>query len=1170
MTAVLKITDGTNEVSLLGGSFYLAGWRPAIAQYKNAGSYVDSPLSEGRRIVYKQFANVAERFDLKQRAASQDEAAEYTGQLFDLLERASDHWLSKGVISPVYLEARSSNETNTRYAVLISGGMVDLENPYSMPFLQPDCAAVQDNLVVIVERMQWQSAPPGETDILQLTDAAITDNLIGGGSFELAPAGVALGKTAVDPWWTEFNSPTSVESTTTQAHSGRASVKIVATAAGGTDKGIYQDISGLTQGKEYTITARALIENGIGSLIVYDGGGFTNAVRDDTPQRQVERLDNPDFETDINNWKTTNLTASRSNTFAYGGTTWSARLQHITPNPNIDGWFVSDKMTLTTGNPQLSLNFAARVETAKSIAYFMLQYFDAQGALIESILPSGQNFVLNDLTGWQIYSLSETPPSNAVSVRVAFQLQRFDVGIHDMYVDEFSLEETLGPTNPPDDWLSMSVAKTAPAGGSIRVAVATKGSTGGTVHFDTVRSDRDFGMAGTTAEKVFFSNYQAEDNISHIFIDDGGVFGNNLLDSDVPYNLFPAVPASGDAIYFGSSSNLESHSPFASLLFDVGSIASEYGATSYTYTWEYRGASSWVALDYVDNTDGFQNPGRNSISWSVPGSWDDDYTVNSVPGYWIRCRITALTGTLTPPSQHDFHPHVIGNPFFEIDDTQLAGDLKALAKYTISHEGSPFLGYGAELLTAGADDIIMDNDLSTVSSTDVEVTFENDTTIGLRFQNITIPQGARIRYAWINFLGGGGATSGFIGTTVYGEDADDSAAWSGTYADNVPPTRTYTSEFRYWNLWDQNSWNAFDGQTTIGPGVKEIVQEIVDRSNWASGNAMSFFINFRYETPGAEGRDFLMYETSQYAWQLVVEWVEEKSYTTSLLMGSRRTSRGENFRSHFNFIEDQPDSITLTLGNNATIGQDAYTLGAVVPRNQHLWIQGLTTVASKLFTDRGIFRIHAPLSAEYAGRFRAFARAFHPSAQATPTKFRLRISTGAGGVSHSNETVLGSLSSPELLDLGIVTIPDVGTSDYIEIALQVTRVTDVSIYVYDIILIPIDEWAVELSSMANSPTGMLDGDSFLEIDGISPAQGATVMTALLKNELSNTVRAQYIISGGRPILDNRATQRVYCLAVTDTGIGGASGEIENVSLSNAVFGINAEALQRYLGLRGAG
>ena len=75
MSAVLRITDGTNHVDLLGGPYHLANWRPAVAQYKNSGTFIDSPLSEGRRIVYKQFANTVERFDFKQRAADVAEIA---------------------------------------------------------------------------------------------------------------------------------------------------------------------------------------------------------------------------------------------------------------------------------------------------------------------------------------------------------------------------------------------------------------------------------------------------------------------------------------------------------------------------------------------------------------------------------------------------------------------------------------------------------------------------------------------------------------------------------------------------------------------------------------------------------------------------------------------------------------------------------------------------------------------------------------------------------------------------------------------------------------------------------------------------------------------------------------------------------------------------------------
>ena len=60
MTAILRITDGTTIIDLLSPTtgFHLAGWEPAIAQYKGGGMFSNSPLADGRRLVDRHFDNV--------------------------------------------------------------------------------------------------------------------------------------------------------------------------------------------------------------------------------------------------------------------------------------------------------------------------------------------------------------------------------------------------------------------------------------------------------------------------------------------------------------------------------------------------------------------------------------------------------------------------------------------------------------------------------------------------------------------------------------------------------------------------------------------------------------------------------------------------------------------------------------------------------------------------------------------------------------------------------------------------------------------------------------------------------------------------------------------------------------------------------------------------------
>lgn len=164
MTARLLITDGTTSVSLLGPVFYLSEWRPNISFYKDGGSFADSPLADGRRLVDRRFENVVETFELKSTGYNQDNIIRWSQDLRRLLEQAAEYWAGFGARGPVWIEAKSSQETNTRYALIMAGRIPEDDNPYRQPFLQPDCRAVMDNLTLIIERLHWQECEP-ETDV---------------------------------------------------------------------------------------------------------------------------------------------------------------------------------------------------------------------------------------------------------------------------------------------------------------------------------------------------------------------------------------------------------------------------------------------------------------------------------------------------------------------------------------------------------------------------------------------------------------------------------------------------------------------------------------------------------------------------------------------------------------------------------------------------------------------------------------------------------------------------------------------------------------------------------------------------------------------------------------------------------------------------------------------
>lgn len=187
--------------------------------------------------------------------------------------------------------------------------------------------------------------------------------------------------------------------------------------------------------------------------------------------------------------------------------------------------------------------------------------------------------------------------------------------------------------------------------------------------------DSSGARVSTTADEVYIANKRNTANLTDIYNYDasGTSFSGNLLDAALPTTLFPSPAAVGDIIYFGIDTSLADSGPFVSLVLDIGTAAS---ATSFTIIWEYFGPAGWTSLDTQDYTNTFQNTGVNSVHWNGPPAWTIT-TINGITGYWIRARITALTGAFTNPTQQNRDIYSIVWPYVEIQEDVIDGDISA-------------------------------------------------------------------------------------------------------------------------------------------------------------------------------------------------------------------------------------------------------------------------------------------------------------------------------------------------------------------------------------------------------------------------------------------------------------------------------------------------------------
>ena len=110
--------------------------------------------------------------------------------------------------------------------------------------------------------------------------------------------------------------------------------------------------------------------------------------------------------------------------------------------------------------------------------------------------------------------------------------------------------------------------------------------------------------------------------------------------------------------------------------------------------------------------------------------------------------------------------------------------------------------------------------------------------LGLRFPGITIPRGEIILSAFMDFT----CRKNFSNNTnvaIVGQDVGDAAPMTGFRTNvNDISSRNQTSATERWNLIPNCSGSRGDVLTT--PDIKDIVQEIVNRPDWATGQSMFF------------------------------------------------------------------------------------------------------------------------------------------------------------------------------------------------------------------------------------------------------------------------------------------------------------------------------------------
>jgi hypothetical protein len=135
-----------------------------------------------------------------------------------------------------------------------------------------------------------------------------------------------------------------------------------------------------------------------------------------------------------------------------------------------------------------------------------------------------------------------------------------------------------------------------------------------------------------------------------------------------------------------------------------------------------------------------------------------------------------------------------------------------------------------------------------LSSGDLDIDCDGYDKVGIRFPNVQVPQGVQITNAYIEFQADESDSSS-TNMKFYGEAIDDAPRFS-TSKDDIGH-RNKTGQYVEWN--PVPAWSVGNYYQT--PDLSVIVQEIIGRGGWASGNDMVIIIDHSSGERVAESYD---------------------------------------------------------------------------------------------------------------------------------------------------------------------------------------------------------------------------------------------------------------------------------------------------------------------------
>jgi PKD repeat protein len=215
---------------------------------------------------------------------------------------------------------------------------------------------------------------------------------------------------------------------------------------------------------------------------------------------------------------------------------------------------------------------------------------------------------------------------------------------------------------------------------------------------------------------------------------------------------------------------------------------------------------------------------------------------------------------------------------------------------------------------------------------------EQEMTSGFRFENVAIPWHSRILAAYLEFTVDG-TYGNDLSLQLFGEDTANAQTFS---TGSPPASRPLTKAFVVWPIPSSDVWAM--GLMRRTPNLSAIIQELVDRDDWSSGNSLAVIGSNAGATdpPGAHRRVFAYErdEEGQHAAKLVVFYSE-----TPVEAGFSAIPSSGPAPLTIQFIDDSKGPVTDWLwsfgdGYTSTLSSPIHTYSSPRPYTVTLTVDG--------------------------------------------------------------------------------------------------------------------------------------------------------------------------------------------------------------------------------------